>query len=226
MALACAAKAAPPPASAFGRVPAVVDAEISPNGQRVAILGGTSEQRIITIATIDQPGLPTLQLGDVETTDLVWAGDEHVVATVAFWGEVGAAAQLPDRAPYRGQHQGRGGVPVPDPQGIVEIPPMSQPILQVTRQPSPRIMVMDLVQNGVATMSAVWSVHRKDWPERACGPRRRLHVRLGPRQLRRSPRPAGLWPHRDLRPGQGRARMATAGVPEQGAARVLRLFGA
>ncbi|WP_293464186.1 hypothetical protein, partial [Phenylobacterium sp.] len=30
------AQAAPPPASAFGRVPVVVDAKISPNGQRIA----------------------------------------------------------------------------------------------------------------------------------------------------------------------------------------------
>lgn len=79
------AQAAPPPASAFGRVPAVVDAEISPNGQRIALLGGTSEQRIISIATIDQPGLPVLQLGAVEGVDLRWAGDDHVIARIAFW---------------------------------------------------------------------------------------------------------------------------------------------
>lgn len=80
-------QAAPPPASAFGRVPAVVDAEISPNGQRIAILGGASDQRIISIATIDEPGLPILKLGDVETTRLRWAGDEHVIASVAYWHE-------------------------------------------------------------------------------------------------------------------------------------------
>lgn len=83
------AHAAPPPASAFGRVPAVVDAAISPNGQRVAILGGTSEQRVISIATIDQPGLPILQLGEVEATRLRWAGDENVIASIAFWHNAG-----------------------------------------------------------------------------------------------------------------------------------------
>lgn len=83
------AKAAPPPASAFGRVPAVVDAEISPSGQRIAILGGTSEQRVISIATIDQAGLPILQLGEVEATRLRWAGDDHVIASIAFWHDAG-----------------------------------------------------------------------------------------------------------------------------------------
>lgn len=85
VAMAWAAQAAPPSASAFGRVPAVVDAEISPDGQRIAILGGASDQRIISIATIDQPGLPVLKLGDVETTRLRWAGDDHVIASVAYW---------------------------------------------------------------------------------------------------------------------------------------------
>ncbi len=83
------AHAAPPPASAFGRVPAVVDAAISPNGQRIAMLGGASEQRVISIATIDQPGLPILQLGEVEATRLRWAGDENVIASIAFWHNAG-----------------------------------------------------------------------------------------------------------------------------------------
>ena len=53
--LAWPALAAPPPASAFGRIPAVVQASISPDGQKVAILGGASDQRFVSIATIDQP---------------------------------------------------------------------------------------------------------------------------------------------------------------------------
>jgi dipeptidyl aminopeptidase/acylaminoacyl peptidase len=84
------AQAAPPPASAFGRIPAVVQAVISPNGERVALLGGASEQRIISIATLDQPGLPILQLGNVEAIGLRWAGDDFVLAQVAYWEQVGA----------------------------------------------------------------------------------------------------------------------------------------
>lgn len=85
-----AAQAAPPPASAFGRIPAVVEAAISPNGERVALLGGASEQRIISIATLDQPGLPILQLGNVEAIGLRWAGDDFILAQVAYWEQVGA----------------------------------------------------------------------------------------------------------------------------------------
>lgn len=83
------AQAAPPPASAFGRVPAVVDAVISPNGKRVAILGGTSDQRFVSIATIDDPALPVLPLGDAEVVGLSWAGDDHVLARVGYWEKYG-----------------------------------------------------------------------------------------------------------------------------------------
>lgn len=81
--------AAPPPASAFGRIPAVVDAAISPNGQHVAILGGAAGQRVVSVATIDQPGLPILQLGDVETNGLSWASDDYVIANIAIWNHPG-----------------------------------------------------------------------------------------------------------------------------------------
>ena len=82
-------QAAPPPASAFGRVPAVLDVDISPSGQRVALMGAASEQRFISIATLDQPSLPILQLGDVEGVHLQWAGDEFVLARVAYWEKAG-----------------------------------------------------------------------------------------------------------------------------------------
>lgn len=82
--------AAPPPASAFGRIPAVESAEISPNGRTVAILGGAPDDRSLAFATIDHPDLPTLRLGKVETVDIQWAGDDYVIARAAYWDKVGA----------------------------------------------------------------------------------------------------------------------------------------
>ncbi|CAN7158552.1 S9 family peptidase [Phenylobacterium sp. LjRoot164] len=87
--LAGAAHAAPPPAAAFGRVPAVVDTAISPDGRRVALLGGTSEQRYVSIATIDDPNMPALALGDAEAVGLSWAGNDHVLARMAYWRSEG-----------------------------------------------------------------------------------------------------------------------------------------
>lgn len=82
--------AEPPPASAFGRIPAIVTASVSPNGQRVAILGGAADQRFVSIATIDQPDLPTVQLGDVEAVGLRWVGDDYLSARIGIFDKVAA----------------------------------------------------------------------------------------------------------------------------------------
>lgn len=84
------AQGAPPPAAAFGRIPAVEQAEISPNGQSVAILGGAPDDRSVAFATIDKPDLPMLKLGKVEAVDIRWAGDNYVITRVAYWDKVGA----------------------------------------------------------------------------------------------------------------------------------------
>lgn len=144
------AQAAPPPASAFGRVPAVVDAAISPNGQRVAILGASSDQRFISIATIDKEGLPILQLGEVEAVGVRWAGDDFVLATVAYWDSLGgpgrtarferqisvtteakAAARLLQNAVAAGS-----------------VALLDTPVLGVTSAPPARVMMLGLTENG------------------------------------------------------------------------------
>ena len=79
------AQAAPPPASAFGRLPQVEDIALSPNGQTIAFLGGSPAQRTLSFATVDQPGLPTLDLGDIEAVSIRWVGDKYVLARVGFW---------------------------------------------------------------------------------------------------------------------------------------------
>jgi dipeptidyl aminopeptidase/acylaminoacyl peptidase len=82
------ALAEPPPASAFGRLPMVQQASISPDGKRVAILGGPADDRRVSIATIDQPDMPAFKLGSVETVSVTWAGDQYVIARVAYWDKI------------------------------------------------------------------------------------------------------------------------------------------
>lgn len=83
--IATSAEGAPPPASAFGRIPTVDDAAISPDGRRVAILGGAGDQRMVSIATIDDPNLPVLPMGEAEAVSLSWAGNDYVLARLAYW---------------------------------------------------------------------------------------------------------------------------------------------
>ncbi|TAJ74104.1 MAG: S9 family peptidase [Phenylobacterium sp.] len=160
--VAAGAQAAPPPASAFGRVPAVVDAEISPNGQRIAILGGTSEQRVISIATIDQPGLPVLQLGAVEGVDLRWAGDDHVLARIAFWEREGP------KISYRFE---RNVVVTPEAKPVTRLLEndtlsralVGQPVFGITDGAKPQVMVMGLIERGAMSNSWDTRIKRKDF---------------------------------------------------------------
>jgi dipeptidyl aminopeptidase/acylaminoacyl peptidase len=159
--LACApAMAAPPPASAFGRIPAVVDAELSPSGQRIAILGGAADQRILSIATIDQPGLPILQLGDVEVVNLTWAGDAYVLAKVAYWEKVDA------KRSYRLE---RHIAVTPEAKAVSRFLDTrstfafmaTQPLLGVTNSP-PRALVLELTSTTGATGTMDTRMKRKE----------------------------------------------------------------
>lgn len=150
------AQAAPPPASAFGRVPAVVDAEISPNGQRIAILGGTSEQRVISIATIDQPGLPILQLGSVEGVGVRWAGDDFVLARIAFWESDGPGYGVERNLVVTAQAKAITRLLETD---TLARALTFQPVYRVTSEPRPQAMVRGLVERG--SMSNSWDTRLK-----------------------------------------------------------------
>lgn len=161
--MAAPALAAPPPASAFGRIPAVVDAAISPDGQRVAILGGLSDQRVVSIATIDQPGLPVLPFGEVEGVGIQWAGDDYVIATIAYWESLGD-----QRRSFRFERQisittnaKLGARLIPDAVLGGERVLLEQPILRVTPAPSARAMMIGLVDNAGASASNDTRIKRK-----------------------------------------------------------------
>ncbi len=85
---------APIPASAFGRLPAVQDAAISPDGARIAILGGAPDRRTVTLAKFDDPKLAVLELGRVETNGVRWAGNDYVLVRTAFWYDFQAHTKL------------------------------------------------------------------------------------------------------------------------------------
>jgi dipeptidyl aminopeptidase/acylaminoacyl peptidase len=156
--VASSAHAAPPPASAFGRAPAVVDAEISPNGQRIAILGGTSEQRVVSIATIDQAGMPMLQLGPVEGVGVQWAGDDHVLARIAFWEK---------EAPRYAYRFERNVVVNTQAKAVARLLDndtfsralVQQPVFRITGESPPQAMVMGLIERG--EMANAWDTRLK-----------------------------------------------------------------
>lgn len=161
LSVAATAQAAPPPASAFGRVPAVEDAEISPNGQRVAMLGGAGDQQIVSIATIDQPGLPVLRLGSVEGVGVEWAGDDHVLARIAFWEK-----EAP-RYSYRYERNVVVNTQAKAVSRLLDNDTLSralieQPVFRITEDTPPQAMIMGLIERGAMSNSWDTRLKRKD----------------------------------------------------------------
>lgn len=78
------ALALPPPASAFGAVAQIEEVRISPDGKHVAMSTPSNPQGAIMIATVDEPGLKAIRLGDVEISQLQWADDQYLLATVRY----------------------------------------------------------------------------------------------------------------------------------------------
>ncbi|MFC3080285.1 alpha/beta hydrolase family protein [Phenylobacterium terrae] len=87
----------PPPLAAFGRLPAVESVDISPDGKRLALLGGPAGARTLAIATIDGPTSPPIRLGDVDAISADWVGNDHVLVRVARWEQVDGKAYRMER---------------------------------------------------------------------------------------------------------------------------------
>ncbi len=159
LALASQGVAAPPPASAFGRIPAVVQAAISPDGAKVAVLGGHSDERVLSIATLDQPNLPQLRLGDVEAVGVRWAGNGHVLARLAYW------EQVTGKVAYRFE---RTVAVTPQAKAVSRLLDsgannllVSQPILGVTAGDKPRVLMTGLMESGGPSGNANTRLARK-----------------------------------------------------------------
>lgn len=85
--LACASPAAAEtlPALAFARLPAIETAVISPDGLRLAYVGGAPEDRVIFITPIDAGPPVTIRPGLVNVKGLRWAGSRHLLLQIAVF---------------------------------------------------------------------------------------------------------------------------------------------
>ncbi|MBS0331755.1 MAG: hypothetical protein JSS35_03230 [Proteobacteria bacterium] len=75
--------AGPNSVSGDAGLPVIVTAQVSPDGKRIAILGGAPGHRFVSIATLDQPDLPVAQLGSAEGLSLIWASNDYLIARVS-----------------------------------------------------------------------------------------------------------------------------------------------
>lgn len=92
---------AQPPASAFGRLPGVQDAAVSPDGTHVAVLGGPSaSRRMLIIPTAGGPQVVT-ELGATMARDVSWATDDRVLLTFTDLVTVGNQGVVPEEERLR-----------------------------------------------------------------------------------------------------------------------------
>jgi dipeptidyl aminopeptidase/acylaminoacyl peptidase len=96
---------APPPVEAFGRLPAIADVAISPDGRRIAVAASTaSGDGVILIVTIDDPNAERPRYGVGERTTLRgvgWADDERVTYLISQTFQPGQV--LPPGYYFRGR---------------------------------------------------------------------------------------------------------------------------
>ncbi|MDO8296274.1 MAG: S9 family peptidase [Caulobacter sp.] len=78
------ARAAVPPVSAFARLPAIEQAVISPDGSRIALLGGPPGERTIFLAPVDGQQAVTVKLGQAWVRSLRWVSDDYLIVNFSM----------------------------------------------------------------------------------------------------------------------------------------------
>lgn len=75
---------AAPPVSAFARLPAIEQAVISPDGARIALLGGPPGERTIFLAPVDGQEAVTVKLGQAWVRDITWVSSDYLVVNFSM----------------------------------------------------------------------------------------------------------------------------------------------
>ncbi len=84
-----AAPSAPPPLSAYGRLPSIEQGAISPDGQFVAVIYTDGEARkVIVMRLTDLSLVRGVNGGDQKIRSIQWAGSHHILITVSRTGNV------------------------------------------------------------------------------------------------------------------------------------------
>ncbi len=74
---------APSLATVFGRAKTIEQVSISPDGQRLAIIGSDGRGGLLSIATVDTDEVKHLKFGPVEPLGVTWVGNDHLVVRIA-----------------------------------------------------------------------------------------------------------------------------------------------
>lgn len=75
------AESAPPPIEAFGGLPALSDAQLSPDGKHLAIIGPVGGRDAVTVFTLDAPNTKPMRAGfpDADAMGIRWANNNRLI---------------------------------------------------------------------------------------------------------------------------------------------------
>ena len=74
---------AAPPVETYGKLPAVEDVSLSPNGERFALIAVDGETRKLIVATVDNKALFQADVGKAKVRGIQWAGNDHLLVTIS-----------------------------------------------------------------------------------------------------------------------------------------------
>lgn len=80
---------AAPPLEAYGRLPGVTQAALSPSGKYYAIVGEVAGQRRVIIAEVGGKPVLAAPVGDQKVRDILWAGDDHLLVFASLATNLG-----------------------------------------------------------------------------------------------------------------------------------------
>ncbi|MGE5567311.1 MAG: prolyl oligopeptidase family serine peptidase [Parcubacteria group bacterium] len=77
------------PLEAYGRLPGVTQAALSPSGKYYAIVGEVLGQRRVVIAEVGGKPVMVAPLGEEKVRDILWAGDDHLLVFASLATNMG-----------------------------------------------------------------------------------------------------------------------------------------
>ncbi len=81
--------AAAPPLAAYGALPGVESPELSPSGKRVSMLTTLQGKRTLLVVELGGKALLRADVGDLKIRDVVWAGEDYVLAVFTATQDLG-----------------------------------------------------------------------------------------------------------------------------------------
>jgi dipeptidyl aminopeptidase/acylaminoacyl peptidase len=82
--MACAGRTLAVPLEAYGRLPSIEQASLSPDGTKVALVQTARDVRVLSIVDLDEEKpLAVLRIGDSKVPSIEWADDDHLLVTTA-----------------------------------------------------------------------------------------------------------------------------------------------